>query len=153
VAKHFPSDFYVTCASVIPVLFLAVSLQGSAWGSLRRQTFGAADALERFGRSSPVRRIFTSVLVSTVGAALLIMFAGGVGEFFALLALFGGSEFPGQRVIVFVATLILVAAVVVTSYMTFMGTGQGFLKQVAQLEDEDNKLKDELKGADEAAES
>lgn len=97
----------------------------------------------------PVRRILTYLIASMLGAALLIMLAGGTGELLALLALFWGSEFPGQRAIVFVATLILVAAVVVISYMTFMGTGQGFLKDVDELEDEDNKLKD----VDEVADS
>ena len=34
--KHFPSDFYVTCATVIPVLFLAYAVQGRVYGSLLR---------------------------------------------------------------------------------------------------------------------
>jgi hypothetical protein len=35
-AKTFDVDFYVTCATVIPVLFLAVAVQGSAYASLLR---------------------------------------------------------------------------------------------------------------------
>ena len=42
VANNFPSDFYVTCASVIPVLFLALAVQGRVYEwvlSLNRSAF------------------------------------------------------------------------------------------------------------------
>ena len=40
-AKHFPSDFYVTCVTVMPVLFLAVAAQQKAYEFVLRVTLMA----------------------------------------------------------------------------------------------------------------
>lgn len=37
VAKNFNADFYVTCATVIPVLFIAVTVQGQAYEAVLRE--------------------------------------------------------------------------------------------------------------------
>jgi len=112
-AKNFPADFYVTCATVIPVLYLAGAVQGTIWESLMQ----AASAGVRARLKGRITYRITLTPTPTVSmllaaAAMYIGLAGGVGEFLALLALYRGSEVPIQRVIVLVATLILVFAVV-----------------------------------------
>jgi hypothetical protein len=47
------------------------------------------------------------------GLAYIAVFAGFIGEFGALWALYRGSEEPGQRTTVFAATLILLPIVAV----------------------------------------
>jgi hypothetical protein len=134
-ADKFPSDFYVTCATVIPVLFLAVAVQGRTWASFLRAIDQAYEtereataAVAEFERRLSVPFVGAD-LVDTWGRSfeipivtimMLIILTGGVGEFLALLALFLSSEFPGQRVIVFVGTLMLVAAVATVPYRTMV---------------------------------
>jgi hypothetical protein len=124
--NKFPSDFYVTCATVIPVLFLAVAVQGRTWESMLR-SYRTADqvASEDFARKWRGARSWRErAKVVFVGrgsanfkssnltlAILYVIAAGTFGEFMALLTLYRGSEVRGGRFIVFVATLILVAAV------------------------------------------
>jgi hypothetical protein len=113
VAKHFPSDFYVTCATVIPVLFLAVAVQGRTYESVLQ---AARRALPNSSASERARRpwrwlrqlwgIVKSWVLQIIACAVVV--AGGYGEVEALLALYRGSEAPGQRWAVLLTTLILV---------------------------------------------
>jgi hypothetical protein len=127
VADKFPSDFYVTCATVIPVLFLAVAVQGRTFESVLRnyRTADRASAEDlalkmrgvwtRRGRAKQVwlnRMGSSNVRASNAAlAATWIMLAGTVGEFIALVSLYRGSEVTSGRATVLVATLILVVAV------------------------------------------
>jgi len=108
-AKHFPSDFYVTCATVIPVLYLAVALQGKTWDSFMQSAWAAVQGRPR---GEPKYRLTPIRGIGVVVAATYIMLAGGVGEAFALLALYRGSDVPTERTIVLGATLLLVFVVV-----------------------------------------
>jgi hypothetical protein len=126
VADKFPSDFYVTCATVIPVLFLAIAVQGRTWESILHN-YRTADqvASEDFARKWRdarstwerakvvfVRRGSANFKSSNLTLAIVYIIAAGTfGEFMALLTLYRGSEVRSGRFIVFVATLILVAAV------------------------------------------
>jgi hypothetical protein len=127
VADKFPSDFYVTCATVIPVLFLALAVQGPVYEwvlrtSERAERYSNTTWRRGLGRQPPARRErplqgtremvaeFASVVLWVI--ALLIVFAGGFGEGLALYALYRGSEPADARRWVLVATLVLVAAVV-----------------------------------------
>ena len=112
-----PSDFYVTCASVIPVLFLAVAVQGRTYESVVQALVKVQAEIKKKAKASggsiwaltvPSYKA-NAVLVT----ALAILVAGGVGEFLALEVLYTGSERPGQRVWVLVLTLLLLAVVVV----------------------------------------
>ena len=107
--KHFPSDFYITCATVIPVLFLAVAVQGRAYEAVLRASLSAAQA--RLGEQWT--RQLTPLLKSRLlkFTAYAIVVAGGFGELVALLVLYRGYEHPGERTTVLAATLVLVAAV------------------------------------------
>ena len=95
-------DFYVTCATVLAVLFLAVAVEGKTWESLvAPRPMGQVVSFGYVGRA-----------VARLNFAYLILWAGIAGELFALFALFRGAEFLGQRAVVFGATMFLVIAVV-----------------------------------------
>jgi hypothetical protein len=47
VAKSFPSDFYVTCATAIPVLFLVFAVRGNTYGEMLTVARKAAVTLPR----------------------------------------------------------------------------------------------------------
>lgn len=87
-APTFNNDFYVTAATVIPVLFLALILQTTAYDDLLKDT---ADATERLRERYRKRDTFMAPrVVAAAGSpltALLILFAGAAGELAALDAL------------------------------------------------------------------
>lgn len=123
----FQGDFYVTCASVIPVLFLAVAVEGRVyqWAlstSERAEKYSNTTTRTVLGIEPPAQRpnvwqgareqLADLAAMVLVFIALLIVFAGGLGEAMALLVLYQKSETPGDRVIVLVSTLVLVVAVI-----------------------------------------
>jgi hypothetical protein len=116
-STHPISDFYVTCASVIPVLFLAVAVQGRAYESVVRALVKVPVEIKKKAEASDLS--FWALIASSYRAsavlltALAILVAGGVGEVLALQVLYTGSERPGQRLWVFVMTLLLLAVVIV----------------------------------------
>jgi len=126
VADKFPSDFYVTCATVIPVLFLAVAVQGRAYEWVLRtseradrfsnKTLRIVLGLEPAAPKRPLqgtRELLADIASSALGIiALLIVIAGGAGEGLALYVLYRRSEPADARRWVFVATLVLVVAVI-----------------------------------------
>lgn len=101
-AKSFPTDFYVTCATVIPVLFLALVVQGGTYEAMLNTALHAARTLPRRNRDYAVAEIFPTV-------AYLTFIAGLGGEALALLALYRGSDDRATRNIVLITTLILLA--------------------------------------------
>jgi len=98
-AKNFNADFYVTCATVIPVLFLAVAVQGRAYESVLRSAH----------LRSETWKFWRWTLPYTVAGSVLI--AAALGEYLALLVLYLGWDWSGARGMVFACTLILVTAV------------------------------------------
>jgi len=90
-AESFNADFYVTCATVIPVLFVSLAVQAQSY----------EDSLRRGERMPRLRRW---LLLN--GAYLYVVF-GGIGELVALLALFERSDALVWRVTVLIATLLL----------------------------------------------
>lgn len=95
-AKNFNPDFYVTCATVIPVLYLALVVQGSTYQAMLRRAVHAAHTRSRRAALRPL-------------GAYLVVAAGALGEVFALVALFMGSDTESMRVSVLIMTLIMVA--------------------------------------------
>jgi hypothetical protein len=103
VAGGFPSDFYVTCATVIPVLFLALVVQGGTYETMLRSASHAAHRRPGRSRDDAAAQLLPLVAYLTLAAAIL-------GEAFALIALFNGSEDGrSEGVIILIMTLILVA--------------------------------------------
>jgi hypothetical protein len=106
-AKNFNADFYVTSATVIPVLFLAVAVQGRvsegverSWMAMQRDPYASQPWMRWIKKWALVYLWFA--------VPVILVFSGFIGEFGALSALYRGSEDPGQRADVFIATLILV---------------------------------------------
>lgn len=110
VEKFTTADFYVTCATVIPVLFVALALQ------LRPSEF-LLGGWSGFLGPNPDPNARLPSWPSVVGTVLLTwaflgaVVAGGLGEGAAALALYRGSETHGTRLFVLVCTLALVALV------------------------------------------
>jgi hypothetical protein len=108
VAKTFDPNFYIVCATVIPVLFLAAAVQGSSYKTildtaLKVRVTHAGDGWAR----KFVARSRARVLVYI---AYFIWAAGACGEIVALLVLYWGQEQPYDRQIVLLCTIFLVFA-------------------------------------------
>lgn len=108
-SKTFSPDFYVVCATIIPVLFLAAAVQGNVYKSV-------LDAAMRTAQTrvsdSWLRQLWALVLSRTfqlTGYAIWI--SGAMGEFLALVDLYQGHEDRVSRIMVFLGTILLVFAV------------------------------------------
>ncbi len=114
-APPFNGLFYATAATIIPVLFLAIAVQGPLYGDLLK----ASDAaLRRFREhragSSPRRLVLRlwigSVLASSAAVAILIVTVGG--EIEALLSLNVERAYGDPHAAIAAAVLLTVAAAV-----------------------------------------
>lgn len=105
----FQSDFYVTCATIIPVFFLAVAVQGTSYQDLLDTLIGV---VSKVPVDAPPLRVFWSYVLSTLTNLLgfLVVIVGVAGEVMALYSLYLGRE-EGLRGVVLAATLILLIAV------------------------------------------
>ena len=99
-AKSFDPNFYVTCATVIPVLFLAVAVQGRTYESVLESALKAAQ--------SPAKSETRARLLQAV--AFAIWLAGVFGEGTSLVVLYRQAAWPNDRWLVLGATMILVVA-------------------------------------------
>jgi hypothetical protein len=115
-AENFHADFYITCATVIPVLFLASAVQGQALVLL----------VQRAGRGTARQREHVLLRFFKFRVAAIVI-AGFVGEPIALWVLYWESERPWQRSTVFAATLILLAAVAAVPIKTYTDRAANFL--------------------------
>jgi hypothetical protein len=119
--EKFNADFYVTCATVIPVLFLAAAVQGQAFAFL----------LQRAGRRTARQRQWITLRFFRFRVAAIVI-AGIVGEPIALWALYRESERPWQRPTVLVATLILLLAVAAAPIGAYADQVAQFLDQTLE---------------------
>jgi hypothetical protein len=108
-AKRFDSDFYVVCATIIPVLFLAAAIQGNAYTNVLEAAIKAA-------KTEPGDRLGAKLYAFTLSRVLqfigyCIWSAGAIGEFLALLTLYQGHEDTSSRPVVFLSTMLLVVTV------------------------------------------
>jgi hypothetical protein len=108
----FPSDFYATAATVIPVLFLAFAVQGRTY-----ETMVAAGI--RYTRPYLTKKsTFRSVAAAVVGAVLIALAAAIItlvfgGEVVALNALSTGSNTRGGQNVVYSSVFVLLIGVIV----------------------------------------
>jgi hypothetical protein len=138
-AKHFSPDFYVTCATVIPVLFLALAVQGRTYESVLRSleqantppesaivaTISVAGVWKLIKAVPHKSWLWRSALALFRNAGqwlllFLIVLAGGYGEGMALFVLYRGSETADERRSVFIATLGVLAVVVAIPSLAFL---------------------------------
>jgi hypothetical protein len=126
-APAFNGLYFATIATVIPVLFLALAVQGGSYDGLLRLALRTGRGQRsgeypvRFpaaGRGSVSLRQLPRIMM---GIAVLILVAGFWGEADSVLSLYLQRDSRGSGVVVLVATLVLAFAVVMgplTSYVT-----------------------------------
>jgi hypothetical protein len=112
-SKSFPTVFYATTATIIPVLFLAIAVQGRIYE-------GFVSRAANYVRSAKDGWTFYQKFAAMQASALIMALAGMllacavVGEILALFLLGrGGSDTSGERNFVMssVAVLVIAAAV------------------------------------------
>jgi hypothetical protein len=169
-------DFYLTCATIIPVLFVALAVEKGPYEAVIRawrkaqsasinfeqtalrasqamikvageiMAVAEQDAVAATGREAsteppPQRwekvRAVGSAIGATVIAPLLSLFAaaivwaGAFGEGMAVYVLYKGSDSPGDRQLVLIATLFLVGAVTIGPFLAYMrGTLETFISSL-----------------------
>src|SRR5262249_41589058 len=107
----FNSDFYITAATVIPVLYLALTLQGSTLEELFRnwrRNLRPADE-----QRNPKSEFRMEVISGAAIFGAIFMLNGIVGEFIAVLALYHRNSGPESELYVLssmVFLLVLIAA-------------------------------------------
>jgi hypothetical protein len=114
-APAFNGLFYATAATIIPVLFLAIAVQGPLYGDLLK---ASAATLRRFREhkagASPRRLILrlwiASVLASSAAVAILIVTVGG--EIEALLSLNAERAYGDPHAAIAAAVLLTAAAAI-----------------------------------------
>jgi hypothetical protein len=111
-SHNYPSDFYVTTATVIPVLYLAIAVQGPAYQNMLKAAH---------------RTNLRSMLL--IDAALLILAAAVFGEVIALVTLYSGSDILGLRIYVLVSTLLLLLAAAAGPTTTFAHVAVDFVTE------------------------
>jgi hypothetical protein len=127
-APAFNGLFYATAATIIPVFFLALAVQGRMYADLLQTARALARARRHpvFTRTADGRLPRSSRLeMGTVNglawfAALLIPISGFFGEQGAIIALYRGSDNSSTRIIVLVSTLFLLVAVAMGPVVTFI---------------------------------
>ncbi len=118
--------FYATAATVIPVLFLAIAVQGDTYNGLLRAADTATRRVART-RGAPLRQRAIVSLTALVPLLIgeLIVGTGALGEIWAISTLYHQKDSPLERGIVFGATSFLILAL-------FAGPAQQFLKSYSE---------------------
>jgi len=122
-APAFNGLFYATAATVIPVLFLAIAVQGNAYETLLR----AWQITFRLVLGAAFRGISLGFFVSALafyGLLILLGFAivatGGYGELFAVYALYQRHDQASTRQTVLLATMFLIILVVAGPLLRYL---------------------------------
>ncbi len=111
VKTTFNKDFYTTITTVIPVLYLALTVQGQLYGAMLRRAWRGLLRKERdLGVSLRLPRV--AISAGLIIAAVAILAAGLGGEILAIFALYRGSGTrAGPWVLLSVIVLVVAAAV------------------------------------------
>jgi hypothetical protein len=139
--------FYATVATFIPVLYLALAVQGNASQSI----FGAARVIVKRIIRSLARKVFRNaatgrpqnkpeiirraIFIIPVAciiplAAVAIILAGALGEILAVYALYQEQDTPPTPTIVLFTAIFLIIAVAVGPVVTFIKTVFTFPRQI-----------------------
>jgi hypothetical protein len=111
---HFNAAFYSTAATVIPVLFLAVAVQGSTYQDLLK----AAGAMyKRTRRDQIIRKV---AMTLPLIPALFILVYGVQGEIVAISSLDLQRQVGGGNPTVIAAIITLTAAAALTPVVSYL---------------------------------
>lgn len=121
--RGFNADFYIAAATVIPVLYLALTLQGTTYHDLMM-------GWRKTNKESPFTfwpqvRVVAVTILAMVGAAVIIL--GIVGEYSALQALEDRTVGPNTQSNVAEACLALLVMVAIPPGWLFVRTFFGTL--------------------------
>jgi hypothetical protein len=107
--------FYTTTATIIPVLGLALAVQGRAFEDTMQAAHAEAASARKRGR--PIYPRLIAALLVTI-SAVIILASSFLGEYTAISDLYSAYETAGDRATVLTATLILIFAVTSVPVMT-----------------------------------
>jgi hypothetical protein len=114
----FNADFYITAATVIPILYLALTLQGQTFEQMiKRMVKGLPRRKGLTLWQFVLSRLFRSAFVTASSA---IIFFAILGEWDAILALYNRSASPTTGSIVLGSLLILMIAVIAGPALRWM---------------------------------
>lgn len=120
----FNANFYLTAATVIPVLYLALTLQGNTYNNLMTRW-------RKINKESsftfwPQVRVVTAAILAISGAAITIL--GIIGEYSALQALVQERTGPNTQVNVFDACTALLITVGIGPVYLFLNAFFGTMR-------------------------
>jgi hypothetical protein len=115
-APPFNATFFATAATIIPVFFLALAVQGRGFEHILRAATTEPDQAAALKLRNPLL-LFPPRLLLT--AAFVIVTAGVVGEGGAMTVLYEGHASSADGITVLVSTLILLLAVVTGPLLAF----------------------------------
>ena len=136
-APAFNGLYYATIATVIPVLFLAIAVQGTIYQDLIKGATKSAASSQAQGRE-PHYAVFLLAL-----SALVVIY-GGAGELFALMALAHRADGPAQQWVTEPGGLVL-------TIIAAAGPARAFLKAFAAVMKKDRTVAARREGQPEEA--
>jgi hypothetical protein len=121
---NYPSDFYVTTATVIPVLFLALVVQGRTYEEMAKATARYLSQLRSAMASNSGLRVWVLQWVSILFFILTLSLVSFpvIAEIEGLLTLGSGKETGGQRGFVMAVTIYLFVVVAIPPLANFFRT-------------------------------
>jgi hypothetical protein len=123
----FNADFYVTAATVIPVLYLALTLQGSTFEKVMSKW---RDSVQDESKDVRPIQVFLPAYVLFCILASVIILGGLLGEFYAIMALYSRSAADHSTVVVAVSLLALLAAVVAGPTISYWSIPWKFISAI-----------------------
>jgi hypothetical protein len=112
-APTFNGLFYATVATIIPVLFLALAVQGRTYGDLVKSTRAISEQLTRTPFRWSLRRLVLARLfraVVLVSAASAIIVAGSEAEILAITNLYVQRSITNSGPFIFLGVTFLIVA-------------------------------------------
>jgi len=138
----FNADFYVTAATVIPILYLALTLQGRTYEDIVNAVFGKIrrNYIAQAGVRSYIWLILAVIL--SLAAVAIVVF-GITGEWEAILALYNHYSTPGGASWVLFASIILMIAVgigpIIRFWRPIVSPTEDIAKEAGQRPDHDSR--------------
>ena len=115
-APAFNSNFYITAATAIPTLFVALAVQGNGYENLLKASARLSQRGEGNRHGWAIAIAGSSALI---GIAIAILFFAILGEILAVYALYQQQAESGTEVYVLVGTVAFVLATAAGPAITF----------------------------------